>query len=85
MTYVLDIARVGKRHTIFIRMSEEEAPGVYVLTLPDGTTRDYSEGYSGKAVATYENGDQYEGDFKDGSRHGEGVYTFKNGQTYTGA
>ena len=33
---------------------------------------------------TYTDGDIYEGEFKDGKRHGKGKYTFKNGDIYEG-
>ena len=65
-------------------MSESDDKVPYSMTLPDGSTRDGSEGYSGKAIASYENGDKYEGDFKDGLRHGQGTYTYKSGAVYTG-
>ena len=32
----------------------------------------------------FSNGDQYEGDFKDGKISGKGVYLWKNGSTYEG-
>eukprot|EP00993_Chasmostoma_nieuportense_P001865 NODE_2708_length_1114_cov_54.650456_g2585_i0.p1 GENE.NODE_2708_length_1114_cov_54.650456_g2585_i0~~NODE_2708_length_1114_cov_54.650456_g2585_i0.p1 ORF type:complete len:342 (-),score=97.88 NODE_2708_length_1114_cov_54.650456_g2585_i0:89-1066(-) len=32
----------------------------------------------------YSNGDRYTGDSKDGKRHGEGIYTDKNGNTFQG-
>ena len=32
----------------------------------------------------YKNGDIYEGEFRDGKRHGRGVYRFANGDTYEG-
>ena len=35
---------------------------------------------SGKGVATYANGDKYEGYFLNGKREGKGVMTFQNGK-----
>ena len=32
--------------------------------------------FTGKGTATYPNGDIYEGNFKDGVRHGDGTYTY---------
>ena len=35
-----------------------------------------SENYTGKAQVQYPNGDQYDGDFKNGVREGEGTMTY---------
>jgi hypothetical protein len=44
-----------------------------------------SRGYTGKAVASYPNGDVYDGDFADGIREGRGTYRYgKNGDVYQG-
>ncbi len=57
-------------------MAEEEELKPYVFTLPDGTTREGSEGYTGKASVEYENGDKYDGEFIDGVRSGLGAESF---------
>lgn len=66
-------------------MSDEEAPAVYSFVLPDGTTRQGSEGYTGSATTTYINSDKYEGNFTNGVRDGAGVYTFRNGSVFKGS
>ena len=33
---------------------------------------------------SWANGDKYEGLFKDGMKHGRGLYTYKNGRSYRG-
>lgn len=49
------------------------------------STTDSSKGYEGKGTATYPNGDTYVGLFKDGVRHGYGVYTYASTlDTYEG-
>lgn len=35
-------------------------------------------------IIDFQNGDKYEGDWKDGQKHGQGVYTWKNGDRYEG-
>ena len=42
------------------------------------------QGQTGKHKLTYDNGDTFEGDFVDGKRHGNGVYTSKKGDRYEG-
>ena len=39
---------------------------------------------SGKGKRNYDNGDVYEGDFKDGNIHGTGTYSYPCGQIYVG-
>ena len=63
---------------------QPDGPGTYTLVLPDGSKKDTSEGYTGRATALYENGDKFEGMFASGMRNGEGVYTFKNGAVFKG-
>ena len=44
-----------------------------------------SENYTGKAQVQYPNGDQYDGDFKNGIREGEGTMTYgETGNKYEG-
>jgi len=40
---------------------------------------------NGKGVYVYENGDRYEGEFKDGRRSGEGVFQYANGDSFAGS
>ena len=64
--------------------------GDYSLVTAAGETLAKSRGFTGKGKATYPNEDTYEGEFKDGLRHGKGVYTTKpkaeegKGDTYEG-
>ena len=39
---------------------------------------------NGYGIQTYDGGDKYEGDFKDGVKHGTGRYTWANGRVYEG-
>jgi hypothetical protein len=48
-------------------MADEDL-GEYTITLEDGTTQSSSRHYTGKATATYPNGEIYEGDFVEGIR-----------------
>jgi len=48
----------------------------YQLVNAEGEALKSSRGYSGKGTATYTNGDIYQGDFVDGVRHGQGVYSY---------
>ena len=45
----------------------------------------YSEGFTGKGVATYTNGDVFDGEFVDGKKQGPGKYTHLDGAVYEGA
>ncbi len=40
--------------------------------------------FTGQGLATYPNGDVYEGAFVNGTRHGDGVYKYSNGDIYSG-
>ena len=56
-------------------------------SIPKLTAKDISvtDNYNGFGVETYENGQiKYEGDFKNGKRHGNGTYTFSDGKIYEG-
>lgn len=63
-------------------------PTKQVLTLNDGAI--HYNGYvlankmSGSGKLTFENGDTYEGEFKDGIFHGKGTFTAASGWTYVG-
>lgn len=43
-----------------------------------------SEKFTGKKVEVYDSGAQYEGDFVNGIRQGEGTYTWADGKKYVG-
>jgi hypothetical protein len=75
-------------------MADEEGAGApYKLVKEDGTEVDTSRHYNGKAIATYPNGDTYDGFFVGGLRDGpNGVYTYSQhkdaeevADTYKGA
>ena len=59
---------------------EEEAAGPGYV----GDRNDNQERH-GKGVATFANGDAYDGDYANGRRHGQGKYTFKSGASYEGS
>ena len=61
-------------------MADPENPqGEYNL-VPEGGGKPLkvSWGYTGRGVATYPNGDIYDGDFKEGHRTGKGTYTYSS-------
>lgn len=63
----------------------EDGERKYKLITENREIKDTSRGYTGKATAFYPNGDQYEGDFLDGSRTGKGIYRYAiNGDKYEG-
>ena len=69
-------------------MAEEEDQGPkYVLVTEEGETRKLgSLHFTGRATASFPNGDLYEGDFEDGKRHGRGCYRYAaTGDKYDGA
>jgi hypothetical protein len=51
------------------------------FALPAGCTGDCENGYG---VLNYDNGEQYEGFFKDGMRNGPGIIMYEDGSTFTG-
>jgi hypothetical protein len=64
---------------------EEEGGSKYTFQTENGETKSMSRGYTGKAVASYPNGDVYDGDFLDGIREGRGTYRYgKSGDIYDG-
>ena len=68
-------------------MAEEEEQGPkYVLVTEDGETRKLgSLYYTGKATASFPNGDLYEGEFVEGKRQGRGCYRYAaTGDKYDG-
>eukprot|EP00831_Metopus_contortus_P013279 TRINITY_DN1537_c0_g1_i7.p1 TRINITY_DN1537_c0_g1~~TRINITY_DN1537_c0_g1_i7.p1 ORF type:complete len:216 (+),score=41.98 TRINITY_DN1537_c0_g1_i7:183-830(+) len=56
----------------------------YSLVTAAGETLKASRGYTGKGVATYVNGDKYDGDFVEGIREGKGKYVYAAGDEYEG-
>jgi radial spoke head protein 1 len=66
-------------------MTDEEEAGVYSFVMPDGSDRQGSEGYTGDAISSYENGDKFEGSFIDGFRVGPGTYTSAKGFVFKGS
>jgi len=66
-------------------MSEDGDGPKYTFQTENGETKSMSRGYTGKAVASYPNGDLYDGDFIDGIREGRGEYRYaSNGDKYDG-
>ena len=67
-------------------MAEEGEEGQkYKFITENGEVKLMSRGYTGKAQASYPNGDIYEGDFLDGIREGRGKYFYaSNGDKYDG-
>jgi hypothetical protein len=58
-------------------MADEDDGIKYKIMTENGVTKTTSRGYSGKATAYYPNGDEYNGEFMDGTREGRGTYTYK--------
>ena len=57
----------------------------YTFVTSDGTVRkEGSRHYTGKATASYPNGELYEGTFVGGIREGRGTYRYSNGDKYDG-
>jgi len=65
-------------------MAEEGEGGEYNLVLEDGTVKNSSRDFTGKATATYSNGEIYEGLFANGLREGFGKYSYTSGDVYEG-
>jgi hypothetical protein len=38
----------------------------------------------GKGTKSFENGDEYDGEFYNGNYHGQGIFNFQNGDQYEG-
>ena len=65
-------------------MEEDDGPK-YTFMTENGEKKDRSLGYTGKATASYPNGDLFDGDFLDGRREGRGTYRYaSNGDKYEG-
>lgn len=54
----------------------KDFPGTYSMVDSVGKDTTSSWGYTGQARCTYPNGDQYDGMFENGTRHGKGKYTY---------
>lgn len=63
-------------------MADEEElpdpPTTYSLTPEGGEPKSTSTEFTGVGKALYTNGDEYEGAFENGTRHGKGVYKYYN-------
>ena len=57
-------------------MADDQELLEYQIVNGEGETLKSSRDYNGFGTATYPNGDVYAGDFKDGLRHGDGLYTY---------
>ena len=67
---------IKRNYRLETTMAEEGELQEYQLVNAEGETLKSSRDYNGFGTATYPNGDVYAGDFKDGLRHGEGLYTY---------
>jgi radial spoke head protein 1 len=66
-------------------MAEDDEGVKYSFQTENGETKTMSRGYTGKAVASYPNGDVYDGDYVDGIREGRGTYRYgKKADIYYG-
>ena len=54
----------------------------YSLSMCKGD--DYTKWNNCDGTFTFENGDEYIGEYKNGKRHGQGTYTAVNGDKYVG-
>lgn len=63
---------------------DEDQPIYIIVNLETGKESSSSRNFTGRAKATYPNGETYEGDYVDGIREGQGKYTYKNKYTYEG-
>ena len=63
---------------------EEEGGGKYVFVNDNDEEKNTSRGYTGRAKASYPNGEVYDGYFTEGIREGRGKYYYKNGDKYEG-
>ncbi|CAK88416.1 unnamed protein product (macronuclear) [Paramecium tetraurelia] len=64
-------------------MAEDQQP--FSFTPEGGSATNSTKDYSGKGIATYPNGDTYEGQYVNGIREGKGKYTYNpSGDKYEG-
>ena len=65
---------------------EDSGPKYIFVTETGETRKTGSRNYTGRATASYPNGDIYEGDYVEGIRHGRGIYRFAtSGDKYEGS
>ena len=57
---------------------EDDGAPRYKIIDEDGVEKPCSKGHNGKGLATYPNGDTFEGTFKEGIREGHGIYQYLN-------
>jgi len=62
----------------------EAGDAVYKFVYEDGTEKNTSRDYTGRATAYYPSGDSYEGLFVMGIRDGYGLYKYASGLSYEG-
>jgi lysophospholipase L1-like esterase len=67
-----------------ITMPETASLTTVLETAAPATTQPPTTGLTGYYTRTYDNGDTYTGEFKNGVRSGQGKYTWANGTVYTG-
>eukprot|EP00831_Metopus_contortus_P027472 TRINITY_DN23082_c0_g1_i1.p1 TRINITY_DN23082_c0_g1~~TRINITY_DN23082_c0_g1_i1.p1 ORF type:complete len:145 (-),score=43.01 TRINITY_DN23082_c0_g1_i1:79-513(-) len=68
----------------FIKMADPDQPSDYKIEKENGEVGVSSREYTGKAKATYSNGETYDGDFVEGIREGKGKYIYASGFEYEG-
>ena len=62
----------------------EEGGQKYIFVTENKETKTMSRGFTGRATASYPNGELYDGYFLDGIREGRGKYNYTNGDKYDG-
>jgi hypothetical protein len=66
-------------------MADEAAELTYSIQTSGGDVKESSKMFEGKGIATFPNGDVYDGTYSAGKRAGSGTYTWsKNGDKYSG-
>ncbi|NDH22237.1 MAG: hypothetical protein EBY46_13315 [Rhodobacteraceae bacterium] len=77
--------RVGTCNGVFKMLQRPKVSVKTCLHQRDDITGDWANGeITGQGVATYANGDVYEGTFQRGKRQGQGTIRFANGNTASG-
>ena len=75
--------RPSERLTNYIKQRIEKSVDYHLNR--NGSSSSATNNYAdGQRTITYDNGDKYEGEYKDGKRHGQGTYTFPDGKKYVG-
>lgn len=75
--------RPSERLTTYIKQRIETSAD-YHLNSYDSSSSGTNNYTNGQRTITYDNGDKYEGEIKDGKRHGQGKYTKPSGYMYEG-